>query len=105
MNPSSTVSAARLCVPETVTVNVPVAFVPAENTASLPAVQAVGMPKPVESVFQWVEVALHTPDGVVLPAPARLITSMSQYLVCASTTVASVAKINSVATIAAQHRI
>src|SRR5215207_7338138 len=80
MNPSSTVRPARLCVPTTVTVYKPVAFVPAAKAATLPGVHAVGSARPVESVFQRVEVALHTPLGVVLPAPARLTTSMSQYL-------------------------
>src|SRR4029079_11808325 len=105
MNPSSTVRPARLCVPETVTVYKPVALVPAEKAATLPAVQVVGTPRPVESVFQWVVVALQTPVGVELPAPARLMTSISQYLICASTAVAPVAMITGKAISAAQNRI
>lgn len=63
--------------PTTVTLNEPVAAVPAENTANCPAGQPDVDASPVALGLQFASTALHVPLGVVPPAPG-VAPSMSQ---------------------------
>jgi hypothetical protein len=77
--PSSTRTPAASWVPLTVTVNVPVASLPAEKTAVSPGVHGAVAKEPVESADQFGVEASQVPAGVVPPAPG-VEPSMSQKL-------------------------
>src|SRR5689334_18492184 len=68
-------------VPALVTVKLPVASVPAENTAMSFAANVVAAPVPSVSVFQFAAEVFHVPVGVV-PAPV-VVPLRSQYFTAA----------------------
>src|SRR5262245_60229363 len=68
--PSSTSTTPGVCVPDTITVNAPVASLPAENTALRPEIHAAVAPVPSATLFQLANAPSHVPLGVAPPAPA-----------------------------------